>query len=1322
MWFGVAQYCLNVMRPGRETQGYVMHFANYLYEISTRNLPYSIFLSLITVFLLSRLCQVLIFSFTRLCCNNEENPEEIDLGIPAFREYRGKPPWKKHKKRDPKYYLLFRKGRRSALRFKDNLPEPKPTMRIRVRLNKQKKKQARTDWSTLTPEERMQDQNDNWSRIKTKYLHDTFVMYDMQYGVDLDLFVKTLDPLKSFLLISALSSPEVISCKRSSLSCSQVYQEALNQADKFVSVAISKGMVSSTKPPTTRRQSVYISNKSEDDLPVVIDTGASFCLSPKLSDFITPIKPCTSTLIGLNSETQVSGTGIVEWVIQDAMGEVRTIKVEAYYVPEATIRLFSPQQYFKEHQAGHLIATHKDVTLMLPEGVPLYFPYQDDNNLPMMLTNEYIKSQSNIAGLSFEECAFLGNATLNSIVDTTNLNMTASQKELLLWHWKLGHAHMKWIQALAAEPTKKNTALPKPVLKTRPGSRMSSCERPICTACALSKQSRRTREGAKQRTGGRDQAIRLKAHEPGDQVSIDQYQSSFPGRLAHTKGKETQKMQYTGGTIFVDHASSFVFLKHQISLKVGETLRAKHAFEALCREHGVKIKTYRADNVPFGTELFRNDLASQDQTITFSGVGAHHQNGVAERAIGTITRLARTMLLQQAILWPDHADLKLWPFAMEQAVHIWNTLPRQDSRVTPMELLSRVKQDHHESVLRAHVWGCPVYVLDPKLQDGKKLPKWDPRARRGMYLGVSPDHSSSHIGRVLNLRTGHISPQFHMVFDDKFTTVTNTEGGGLVNPTRFDADHWERIIETGYESYLDPLEADLPDLDDSWLTPHERQIRIDRTFNRRARRMQGLHDPGNVHSEGENGRRNVRANESIPDPLPDLDDTAHSTETDVVSEGVVDDIGQDEGFQNQDPDDLSVVEHETHEADDPQVPTERDTVETDRARNGPGLRPRRTLRKPTRMNADKLGGDWVNYTRDRYSKKFKTGMLDKGFIQGLQWSEFVMELRSGNKGAYGTIFNSMAQERDPEYGTTEYWNPMALGVKADAASAADNPTFDQAMNGPDSEGYMKAAEIEVETLERKNTWEETDREDWMNVLPSTWAFKCKRYPDGTIRKFKGRFCVRGDKQIQGVDFFETYAPVVNWTTVRLLLVMSILLGLATAQADYTAAFVQSPIDKPPNWDSMTKEERDKSGVYVEMPRGFRKPGKVLRLNKSLYGLKQAPRNFFLHLKGNLEQAGFTLMTDIDPCLFVSDKVICLVYVDDCLLYSPDSRYIDETLKTLREQGMELETKDNVAGFLGVHIERHGDHIELTQKGLISRILDALGSHNLKTATTPATEP
>ena len=66
-----------------------------------------------------------------------------------------------------------------------------------------------------------------------------------------------------------------------------------------------------------------------------------------------------------------------------------------------------------------------------------------------------------------------------------------------------------------------------------------------------------------------------------------------------------------------------------------------------------------------------------------------------------------------------------------------------------------------------------------------------------------------------------------------------------------------------------------------------------------------------------------------------------------------------------------------------------------------------------------------------------------------------------------------------------------------------------------------------------------------NILQSMWAFKKKRYPDGALKKYKVRFCVRGDQQIEGVDVFETYAPVISWITVRLLLVISILLQLQT---------------------------------------------------------------------------------------------------------------------------------------------------------------------------------
>jgi Reverse transcriptase (RNA-dependent DNA polymerase) len=290
------------------------------------------------------------------------------------------------------------------------------------------------------------------------------------------------------------------------------------------------------------------------------------------------------------------------------------------------------------------------------------------------------------------------------------------------------------------------------------------------------------------------------------------------------------------------------------------------------------------------------------------------------------------------------------------------------------------------------------------------------------------------------------------------------------------------------------------------------------------------------------------------------------------------------------------------------------------------------------------------------------------------------------------------------------------------ANTEDNPTWEQAMNGPDQAGYWKAMEKELTTLEDdKNSWEVVEREGWMNVLPSTWAFKGKRFPDASVRKLKARFCVRGDKQKEGIDYFDTFAPVVSWQTVRLMLVLSIILNLATKQVDYTAAFVHAPIDKPPNYDSLSEEEKKKPGVFVSMPRGFVQPNKVLILQKSLYGLKQAPRNFFLHLKGKLESTGFTSQQDLDPCLFISDKVICLVYVDDTLFYSTKEEYIDEVISRLKNSEMDLEVKGEVAGFLGAHIQRNDQDgsITLTQTGLIKRIIDAVGVAHLPTKSVPA---
>ena len=356
----------------------------------------------------------------------------------------------------------------------------------------------------------------------------------------------------------------------------------------------------------------------------------------------------------------------------------------------------------------------------------------------------------------------------------------------------------------------------------------------------------------------------------------------------------------------------------------------------------------------------------------------------------------------------------------------------------------------------------------------------------------------------------------------------------------------------------------------------------------------------------------------------------------------------------------------------------------------------RTTRAGRRVkpNPKYTGETWVQYATRLYSQKFRFGATNKQSLAGMTWDQSLSLIKSIDARA----LNALIQRNTyVDHNTIEQLPEMFLNAQV---PSEDTPNWETAMSGPLKDGFLKACDKEVDTLENKDCWEVVDRQPWMHVLPSTWAFRIKRFTDGQLRKLKARFCVRGDKQVEGIDFFDTYAPVVNWTTVRLLLILTAILKLTTVQVDYTAAFVHADINKPPNYDNMTAQEKARSGVYIHMPRGYTQPGKVLKLKKSLYGLRQSPRNFFQHLKSKLEKIGFVSQTDVDPCLFISDKVIILVYVDDTLLFAQNREDIDEVLTKLRNEQLELEEEDSVAGFLGVKIEhRDNGSIKLTQKRL-----------------------
>jgi transposase InsO family protein len=167
-----------------------------------------------------------------------------------------------------------------------------------------------------------------------------------------------------------------------------------------------------------------------------------------------------------------------------------------------------------------------------------------------------------------------------------------------------------------------------------------------------------------------------------------------------------------------------------VSLGVGETIMSKIRFEErLWEMAAAEISHLHSDNGVFTANMFHEDCKSKHQPQIFSGVGAQHQNSLAERAIQAIVYMARTFMVHVSLHSCERGvdDLALWGFPVKHAAWVYNHVPNRLSGLTPLELLTKTKSDHRD-LLRSHVWGCPVFVLDPKLQDGKKIPKWNRRS------------------------------------------------------------------------------------------------------------------------------------------------------------------------------------------------------------------------------------------------------------------------------------------------------------------------------------------------------------------------------------------------------------------------------------------------------------------------------------------------------------------------------------------------------------------------------------------------------------------
>ena len=233
--------------------------------------------------------------------------------------------------------------------------------------------------------------------------------------------------------------------------------------------------------------------------------------------------------------------------------------------------------------------------------------------------------------------------------------------------------------------------------------------------------------------------------------------------------------------------------------------------------------------------------------------------------------------------------------------------------------------------------------------------------------------------------------------------------------------------------------------------------------------------------------------------------------------------------------------------------------------------------------------------------------------------------------------------------------------------------------------FLQAMVEEYNDHAKRGHWELVPNDkvpDGTKILDSIWSMKRKRdIKTRRITKWKARLNVHGGQQEHRVNFFETYSPVVNWFSVRLLYIIALLNNWHTRQIDFVLAYPQADIE---------------CEMFMKLPLGLKVSGAnrnthALKLKKNIYGQRQAGRVCNKHLCKGLTNIGFK-PSMVDDCVYYRDNVIFCFFVDDGIWLSPDSRAVDKTIADLFNEEkagtkFEIENRGDISDYLGINFDR-----------------------------------
>lgn len=269
----------------------------------------------------------------------------------------------------------------------------------------------------------------------------------------------------------------------------------------------------------------------------------------------------------------------------------------------------------------------------------------------------------------------------------------------------------------------------------------------------------------------------------------------------------------------------------------------------------------------------------------------------------------------------------------------------------------------------------------------------------------------------------------------------------------------------------------------------------------------------------------------------------------------------------------------------------------------------------------------------------------------------------------------------------------------------DPVTVAETRERDDAKEWKRAMEEEMKSHEFNETWMLKNLPANRKPIKSKWVFKAKLDDAGNVARYKARLVAKGCSQKYGVDYIETYSPVVRYTSIRFLMALAVQYDLGIHQMDAITAFLQGDLDEE---------------IYMEQPEGYNDgTGRVCKLRKAVYGLKQAGRQWNIKLDAALKTFGLT-KSKMDPCIYFSGDLCLLVaiYVDDFLLFYKD----EEKLRAIKDfLNREFQMKDigPAKNCIGIKIRQGKDFIELDQSNYIKEILERFGMQDSKPVKTPS---